>query len=124
MLNPDSDWYHNRSAVQTYAVNPLGQMHYISFRIDGVSPDTGIFKGDIFYYGTNATVHRPTASRSYSVFRHSNTTQAYTFRLNASGGVIFSLIGDVYCIRIYVRPLTDEEIRYNYLIDRIRFNQP
>lgn len=33
-------------------------------------------------------------------------------------------IGKMYCIRIYSRPLSIQEIAYNYAIDKIRFNLP
>jgi hypothetical protein len=41
-----------------------------------------------------------------------------------SGNASWKLIGDVYCIRLYSRQLTTEEIAYNYSIDKARFNLP
>ena len=123
VLNPASDWSHARSAVMGPAIDPFGQTHYLSFRLAGIDETTGVFNGDIFYYGKNVVNYRPkTSSSTYAYFRHDGTSENYTFRLNTTGGYIFTNIGSIYCIRIYTRPLSDAEIAYNSLIDRLRFS--
>ena len=42
----------------------------------------------------------------------------------SSYGVEHPLTGHIYCVRVYSRMLTPEEIQYNYNIDKRRFNLP
>ena len=37
---------------------------------------------------------------------------------------IYPMVGEMCCIRVYSRPLSEEEILLNYAIDKARFNLP
>lgn len=55
-------------------------------------------------------------------YRGKNATIGnWTTAIDTSGYIANT---DIYCIRLYNRALTDAEIRYNYLIDKLRFNLP
>lgn len=63
---------------------------------------------------TDTTFTRDTwsgGSESFALFGRSSDTN-------------YAVAGRVYCVRVYNRELTDDEIRHNCEIDRIRFNLP
>ena len=126
ILNPAMAWNHAAYAVRsnTGIVSPTGVIHAITFVMNGIDSSTGIFKGKIFYRGQDVTYAQPTSSATYSMFKHEDTTQPYTFRMNTSSTYGWSIVGDIYRMTLHSRAFSASEVAYNYAIDKSRFKIP
>lgn len=70
--------------------------------------------GNGFFYADGNLVSQSTVSPDYSI-------SGVVVRL---GSKYYGFQGHYHCLRIYDRPLTDDEVKHNYEVDKARFNLP